>query len=84
MNASAAHSAGRHRGDRSLPTGKTNGRTRPTRLTAGAYAHVFIHRIAVENGSEPGECTTVYRAYAKGAWLNAMASPIRQSNGPIG
>jgi hypothetical protein len=84
MNASAAHSAGRHRGDSSLPSGKTSGRTRPTRLIAGAYAHVFIHSIAVENGSEPGECTRVYRAYAKGTWLNAMASPIRQSSGPIG
>ena len=32
MKASAAHRAGRHRGDSSFPSGKTSGRTRPVRL----------------------------------------------------
>ena len=36
MKASAAHSAGRHRRDSSLPSGKTIGRTKPLRLMAGA------------------------------------------------
>ena len=36
MKASAAHSAGRHRGDSSLPSGKTSGKTKPVRLVAGA------------------------------------------------
>ena len=26
-----------------------------------AYAQVLTHSIAVENGSDPGECTTAYR-----------------------
>ena len=84
MKASAAHSAGRHRGDSSLPSGKTSGRTKPTRLVAGAKTHVMAHSAAVPNGSEPGTCTMVYRAYAKGSWLTALVSPIRQSSGPIG
>ncbi len=75
MKASAAHSAGRHCGDNSLPSGKTSGRTRTARPTAGAYAHVFTHSIAVENGSEPGECTSVYRAYAKGAAATRDGQP---------
>ena len=62
MKASAVHSAGRHRGDSSLPSGKTRGRTRPIRPVAGAKIQVFAHSAAVPNGSEPGECTTVYRA----------------------
>src|SRR6266404_9947297 len=82
--ASAAHSAGRHRGDSSLPSGKTSGRTRPVKLAAGAYAHVFAHSAAVEKGSEPGEYTTVYRAYAKTKPEIAFARPIRHSSGPIG
>jgi hypothetical protein len=36
MKATAAHSAGRHRGESSLPSGKTIGRTKPPRLVAGA------------------------------------------------
>ena len=84
MKASAVHSAGRHRGDSSFPSGKTRGRTRPIRPVAGAKIQVFDQSAAVPNGSEPGECTTVYLAYAKGAWLSASTSPIRQNSGPIG
>ena len=84
MKASAAHSAGRHRGDSSLPSGKTSSRTIPPRLVAGAYAHVFTHSIAVENGSEPGRCTRAYRMYTYGTTPIASASPIRHSSGPIG
>ena len=75
MKASAAHSAGRHRGDSSLPSGKTSGRTRPPRLVAGAYAQVFTHSTAVANGSEPGECTRAYRAYAKGTMADRVGQP---------
>src|SRR5579859_6490777 len=84
MKASAAHRAGRHRGDSSLPSGKTSGRTRPVRLVAGAESQVCDHSAAVANGSEPGECTTVYLAYAKVAAGIAFARPIRHSSGPIG
>jgi hypothetical protein len=38
MNASAAHNAGRHRGDSSRPSGKTTGRTRPVYRTAAGCA----------------------------------------------
>src|SRR5437868_14688794 len=84
MKASAAHSAGRHRRDSSLPSGKTSGRTRPVKLVAGPPAHVLAHSTAVPNGSEPGECTTVYRAYAKGAAAIAFARPLTHGSGPTG
>ena len=83
MKASAAHSAGRHRGDSSLPSGKTSSRTIPPRLVAGAYAHVFTHSIAVENGSEPAVHQGVPRVRVRHLAI-ASASPIRHSSGPIG
>ena len=61
IKASAAHSAGRHRRDSSRPSGKTSSNTR-VRLEPGAQAQAFTHSIAVANGSEPGECTRVYRS----------------------
>jgi hypothetical protein len=54
MEASAAHSAGRHRRDNSLPSGKTSGSTIPPTMAAGANVQVFAHSAAVANGSEPG------------------------------
>jgi len=53
-----AHSAGRHRRDSSLPSGKTSSRTR-LRLRAGTQTQVFTHSIAVANGNEPGEWISV-------------------------
>jgi hypothetical protein len=65
------------------PSGKTSSRTR-LRLKAGAQIQVIAHSFGVANGSEPGEWTSVYRSYAKGTSMIAVARPIRDSSGPTG
>ena len=79
----AAHSTGRQRRDSSLPSGNTSGSTKAVRQTAGAKLHVLIQRNAVPKGSDPGECTSVYRVYTKTKSENAAANAMAHSSGPI-